>query len=227
MYCEGECDARLHRRCAGLSKSLFNVLEKSSDPFYFPNCQLKKYAREIKELKSIINSLSENLSSLHSKVKPSEQPIHESMLTNATIKPPPNDPTHHQHPQAKPTSQGLTSSVDNKKFNTVLYGIKECPPKTVKPIHLEQDLQNIVSTFDKAALPVNNYSVKDVFRLRKYKPDAQRPRPILVKFLRSADASLALSKGSSFKGPIHIKPNLTPEERKIEKYLLKERWSLI
>jgi len=92
---EGECDARLHRRCAGLSKSLFTVLEKSSDPFYYPNCQLKKYAGEIKELKSMINSLSENLSSLQSTVKPSEQPIHEPMLTNATLKPPSNDPTHH------------------------------------------------------------------------------------------------------------------------------------
>jgi len=106
IYCEGECDAWLHRRCAGLSRSLFNVLEKSSDLFYCPHCQVKKYAGEIKELKSIINSLSENLSSLQSIYKRSEQPIHEPMLTNATLKPPSNDLTHHQHPQAKPMSQG-------------------------------------------------------------------------------------------------------------------------
>jgi len=68
---------------------------------------------------------------------------------------------------------------------------------------------------------------KDFFCLGKYKPDAQCPRPILVKFLRSADASLALSNGSSFKASIRIKPDLTPEERKIENYLLKECWSLI
>jgi len=109
-----------------------------------------------------------------------------------------------------------------KKLNIILYGIKECPPKTAKPIRLEQDLQSIVSTFDEAQLPINNNSVKDFFRLRKYKPDAQRPRPILVKFLRSADASLALCKGSSFKAPIHIKPDLTAEERLKTIY-----WSLI
>jgi len=101
------------------------------------------------------------------------------------------------------------------------------PTKTAKPIRLEQDLQKIVSTFDEVKLPINNNSVKDFFRLRKYKPDAQHPQPILVKFLRSADASLVLSKGSSFKAPIHIKPGFTPEERKIENYLLKECWSLI
>jgi len=37
IYFEGECDAWLHRRCAGLSKSIFITLEKSSDPFFCPH----------------------------------------------------------------------------------------------------------------------------------------------------------------------------------------------
>ena len=37
---------------------------------------------------------------------------------------------------------------------------------------------------------------------------------------------MALSKISSFKSPIAIKPDLSQEERNIEKFLLKKRWSL-
>ena len=37
---------------------------------------------------------------------------------------------------------------------------------------------------------------------------------------------MALSKMSAFKAPVHIKPDLTQEEREVESFLLKERWSL-
>ena len=112
-------------------------------------------------------------------------------------------------------SQSPLHSVEDKKFNTVVYGIKERPPRTAKP------------TFYEAKLPIITDSIRDCFRLGKYKPDAQCPRPILIKSLRSADASLVISKVSSLKPPVHIKPDLTPREKKIENYLHKERWSLI
>ena len=41
------------------------------------------------------------------------------------------------------------------------------------------------------------------------------------------DASMALSKMSEFKNPVHIKPDLSPEDRAQEAVLLKEHWSLI
>lgn len=227
IYCEGDCDSWLHRRCAGLSKPLFTTLEKSSDPFFCPHCQLKKYAGEIIKLKAVINSLSENLGTLQSLVKSPEQLTSEPILTNTIPEPLSNASTSHQHLKTKSTAQGPSSNIDDKKFNIVIYGIKECPPKTTKPARLEQDLQNIANAFNKAELPININSVRDCFRLGKYKPDAQHSRPILVKFLRSAEASLVLSKVSSFHAPVHIKPDLTPEERKIENLLLKERWSLI
>ena len=69
--------------------------------------------------------------------------------------------------------------------------------------------------------------MKDCFRLGKYKPDAPHSRPVLIKFMRSTEASMALSKIASFKAPIRIKPDLTTEERQVEKMLLKERWTLI
>jgi len=150
-----------------------------------------------------------------------EQSTNKPMSTNTMSEPPSFDPTHYQHPQVKPVSQSPLHSVDNKKSNIVVYRIKECSPRTAKSAHLEQDLQNLASTFDEAKLPINTDSVRDYFRLGKYKSDAQHPRPNLIKFLRPADASLVLLKVSLFKSPVHIKPDLTPEERKIENHQLK------
>ena len=70
-------------------------------------------------------------------------------------------------------------------------------------------------------------SVSDCFRLGKFNDD--KTRPILIKLTRSADVVSVLSnrhKLSSFPG-IRLKPDLSPEERKRESLLLKERWELI
>ena len=45
--------------------------------------------------------------------------------------------------------------------------------------------------------------------------------------MRSTEATLVLTKIASFKAPVRIKPDLTPEERKAESLLLKERWALM
>jgi len=56
-------------------------------------------------------------------------------------------------------------------------------PKTAKHARLEQDLQNLANAFEEAELPINTDSVRDHFRHDKYKPDAQRPRPIFIRVI--------------------------------------------
>ena len=85
-----------------------------------------------------------------------------------------------------------------------------------------RDLENITNAFGNSDLPIEASLIRDCFRLGKYKPNASRPRPILIKFLRSLEATMALSKMSLFKAPVHIKPDLTQEERDIKSFLLKE-----
>ena len=82
------------------------------------------------------------------------------------------------------------------------------------------DLQCIINAFAKAELSIETNSIRDCFRLGKFKHDAQRPRPILIKFLRSNEATMVLSKIAAFQALVVIKPDLTPEERKIESFLL-------
>ena len=85
IYREGEFDVWLHMICAELY--IFVILEKSSDPFFYPHCQLIKYANEIVKLKVVIESLSENLSSLQSMVMSPEQHTNEPMSTNIMSEP--------------------------------------------------------------------------------------------------------------------------------------------
>ena len=74
-----------------------------------------------------------------------------------------------------------TNSVD-KKFN-VMYDIKESL-KTSKAECQVQDLENITNAFGNADLPIEASSIRDCFRLGKYKPNASRPRPIAHKVLK-------------------------------------------
>ena len=75
-----------------------------------------------------------------------------------------------------------------------MYGIEESLPNTSKAERQLRDLENITSAFCNAALPIEASSIRDCFRLGKYKLHAPRPRPILIKFLRSTEATMALSK---------------------------------
>jgi len=59
--------------------------------------------------------------------------------------------------------------------------------------------------------------------LGKYQSSSSKPRPLLLKFLRAADATYLLSNKSKLKSQVFLKP----EDRAKESLLLKERWSLI
>ena len=66
VFCEGKCDAWLHRQCAGLSQRLFKLYHKGDDPFHCPNCRLNMQELQIQQLKSTIESLHKEVSELKS-----------------------------------------------------------------------------------------------------------------------------------------------------------------
>ena len=119
-------------------------------------------------------------------------------------------------------AQQQTVNKIDKKFNVVMYGINECPQNTSKVIRQQSDLDNIMKVFAMANVEIESSSIKDFHRLGKFKPNHinNRPRPILIKFLRSTDAAKVLSSRSSFP---FIKPDQTPDEWAKDLILLKER----
>ena len=83
---------------------------------------------------------------------------------------------------------------------------------------------SILSCIDSTICDQN---ISDVYRVGKYNFERQRPRPTLVKFIRSADASNVLFKRNMTPKPYVIKPDLSKLEQIRNSVLLKERWSLI
>ena len=105
-----------------------------------------------------------------------------------------------------------------RKFNVVVYGIKEFPPNTCRYNRSQNDSKEL----SKALPDINFTSNKDFYRLGKFKTDQKHARPILINFLRALDATSLLSSRSKFNPPVVIKPDMTAEERNTESLLLRE-----
>ena len=92
---------------------------------------------------------------------------------------------------------------------------------------MKEDLNNLFTSFQEIDSSSESNAIKDFFRLDKFKSNSNRPRPLLVKFLRSTDTTNILRNKTKLKSEIYIKPDLSPEEKTREAVLLKERHSLI
>ena len=75
IYCEGNCEAWLHRKCAGLSQVNFSEHRKLGDKeaFFCLHCQLKAYNAELTALKSSVQSLSTIISQIEKKLTAQQQ----------------------------------------------------------------------------------------------------------------------------------------------------------
>ena len=131
IFCEGHCNSWLHRRSAGLSKPLFAGLEKSTDPFYCPHCQLQNLTSEISTLKETIKSLNESITTLQSTARPSDQLPDSKPTPNVSPDAPTADVSQPERSLINKPPVPPPTTAD-KKFNIVIYVIKESPPKTTK-----------------------------------------------------------------------------------------------
>ena len=245
IFCEGLCKEWLHRQCAGLSKAAFDFASQSQDPFFCPQCRLDIQSRELSTLKAAIATLNEELTAVknqlsNSQPSPSTTTPSSSFTTSnqadskAASEIPRDIPLQPQHIQQQGTyPQVQYSRQPDKKFNVVIYGIEECPKGTPKHERFNRDLENIMTVISSVDTDssIQPQSIRDHFRLGKFKNSSQtqqcRPRPILVRFIRSADVSHILSRRRSLQQPFSIKPDMSPKERSRDSTLMKERWSLI
>lgn len=88
---------------------------------------------------------------------------------------------------------------------------------------MKQDLENAIEALSGADDEIEPSDVKDLYRLGKYDSKSERPRPLLIKFLRSSVVLNLLSSKNKLEAPIYIKPDLSPFERQKERLILKER----
>ena len=80
------------------------------------------------------------------------------------------------------TAQRNINSESDRKFNMIIHGIPETKPGTSKMARFQSDLKSVGSIVSGLNSGISELSLRDCFRLGKYKKDLQHPRPILAKF---------------------------------------------
>ena len=215
------CHEWEHYQCAGLSKAAYKALGNSTPNlmFFCTVCQpkLTLTLRFINEIEDKQKAIEDKLQKLEDELKRISTPS-QSTSNNNQIAPFGISPT--VPFITKPTSH-------DRKCNIVVYGISEPAPNTDRQMRVKQDIKGVLTAFAPVNDQLDPNAIKDCFRLGKYNSNHTRPRPLMVKFLRTIDAAHILSNRKLLQSPVYVKPDLTPEERKTESLLLKERRVLI
>lgn len=219
IFCEGLCKSWLHRKCAGLSNICFNKFSKSNNKFLCVYCRLFEQTSLVEELRDEVNNLKAKLS----ESSESDNPVPDGQSVTALIQP----SAIQEKPGYTPPTQAENSNSADRKFNVVIYGIKENPVNTPRATRTKADIKSCTEILTQANDEITHHCIRDCFRLGKFKSTNTRPRPVLVKLTRVFDANAVLYNRSKAPNGIQIKPDMNREERKKESLLLSERWNLI
>ena len=109
----------------------------------------------------------------------------------------------------------------------VLFEVDECGRGTSRFDRQKSALDNVASVLSSIVPSIQSQSIKYYLRFGKFNSSSSRPRPIVVKFIRSVDVTNILANRWSLSPPYSLKPDLSPTERLKESIFLKERWKLI
>ena len=223
LFCAGSCQQWTHRYCAGVSMMAYKVIKEQGFQFRCFACHQITQQEQLTKLQDEVARLTSLVSDLQS--KPShDAPVSAvpgSYATAVTA----GELGDHSSKLAKPPR--MDSYESNRKFNVVMFGIGECRQGAYRSERLAHDLSKVESVLTVIDGSLKSSSIKDCFRLGKYRADQAKPRPILVKFVRIEEVLKVLSNRWAVKSPIAVKPDMTRDERVRESTLLKHRWTLI
>ena len=233
VFCEGICQGWIHRQCAGIPKPLFVTMSNSEDPFlclYCSNSKIRELKQTIQDLMCEVKSLKFQAVSLldHELSTPLD---HESSTTipssSYTTVVTDSQAGQGSRKGVVPPAKQPVDSNSNRKFNFVVYGIKEQPKGTPRHMRLIEDAKDVSDVIRKLDASIPDNSVCDCTRLGKFSEN--KCRPILAKMSRTCEVSSILRQRRKLKTcpGISIKPDMTPSERKVEFLLMSERWNLI
>ena len=214
IQCES-CFKWEHRECAGLTSEEFTVITDCSPNimFFCSSCRPKvtmalNFFKEVQEKQELLDKRIQELEQkLKNETTNVPQPASSALLPATRLSP--------------------VTSLPERKFNVVVYGIPESPPSTDRQSCQKHDVEHVLKSLSEIDDEIRSSAFKDIYRLGKFADNRTKPRPLLVKFLRSIDASNVLRNKTKLKPGIFLKPDMSAEERAKESLLLKERWSLI
>ncbi len=167
------CSGWMHRLCAGIPLPVFKALsENVENPFLCLYCSNTK----ILQLLQTVQHLSREVESLKSSNA-------ESVGNSQTLPVPYSSVVERNTPDKLPNkisrSQSNPSQVPNRKFNLVVFGVKEKPKGSPKHTRLIEDIKDVSVIFNNIDVSIKSQSVQDCIRLGKY--SEEKCRPLLVK----------------------------------------------
>ncbi len=179
IFCEGNCQGWLHRSCAGITKTAFQAISSVSfsDRFLCLYCKTTEQDEEIKQLKETIVKLELKLAeqSTLTQVQGTTDSLTYAKIARDT-----------QLPDA-PTRNQDNKTSEERRFNFVMYGMKECQKGTSRQDRIIQDTDSATSIIANIDNQFTAQSVRDCFRLGKYTEG--KSRPTLVKLTRAQDVT--------------------------------------
>ena len=232
-FCAGVCQLRLHRYCAGVSTQVYKEITEAGSPFYCYSCCLESHKKEISGLKDAVELLRREIVEL----KVSSSPPSSTQQPSPPANPMPMPISSASSLPAVVSSEAAATvsspsrpndtRAQERKYNVILYGLEESQGSS-KLERLEDDQNKAISILSGVDQLINANCIRDMYRLGKFSTKNNKPRPLLIKFIRAAEAVRVLSKRRSSRDSlVIIKPDMSPHERKCESLLLHERWSLL
>ena len=153
-------------------------------------------------------------------------------LTSLNHSPPAQSPPLQLLPvHSSPKSQSSTTMPrysSDRRFNVIVFGIPESPQGFSRHTRWCNDFDRPSSViFDVEQESNHRSSIRDCPRLGKYTSTKSSPLPLLVSMNSTADVNSILSHHRFLSSPFVVKPDMSPEEKKVEATLLQEHWKLI
>ena len=225
VECAGRCAAKLHRRCAGLTRSAFIKVCESEEPYCCPHCRLEQQSLELSSLHELVATLSADLAAVKSQLTISSPSPLTCSYAAATSSQNQVQPMSLNLPATTPPR--TSASESERKYNLVISGVAEYEKGSRKLERQTKDLEKVSSILSSLFDSISSDSIKDVYRLGKYNTDDNRPRQLLVKMIRASDVTAVLTRTSSLDRSIYIRRDLPREVRVGQAVLRKERRRLI
>ncbi len=232
VFCEGTCQAWMHRICCGLPKEAFKKVQDLNEPYLCNYCFREDHKNKLEGQKQEITLLKARICQLESMVVPVSGPL-DSIQKNQTT-PYAQTVKNHTRPSSNHTRssyQGNPISTHSqnyeRRFNMVIRGLEESSQGTPRSHRVKYDNDLVLAALTKVDPSITPHCVRDCTRLGKY--TESKNRLLLVKLNSSSTVTAVLSSKKALATLHHlsIQPDLSPEDRKKLSILLKERRKLI
>ena len=217
IQCEGQCRLTFHRYCAGVSATHYKQFISTNRPFVCMVCnqqlqneRVSQLAAELESLKAELTATKEqlarerlpceNCSPASSSDSETEQQPKGS--TNAALqsnaewssvmkKKAKTKPSITPKSASYPERAKLVSP-EERKFNVIIYGIKECKKGTPRHVRMNHDMKSVSEIIKSICPDITCQAIRDSVRLGRY--TESRNRPLLAKLNRSCDVLSILAR---------------------------------